>query len=399
MRIRQSAYRGFRAQWHALSARWYIGHRVGWLLVRLTLITLCLVWMLPTFGLLVNSLREKDDLVLTGWWNALISHDANDRARTADASAQQVIDDRYVISGNVFTAGNPHGTITTFGDGFLGGDLADYAAGQPVTTPEGWEFTLYPNGDYRLAAATPFTMTNGPRFFFRASYPPRLTVENYREVIETEGVGRAFANTAVVAIPATVLPIAVAAYAAYAFAWMRFVGRRILLALIVALIILPLQMIVIPVLRAYRDLGLVGTYLGVWLIHASAGLPLAIFLLRNYMITLPREIIDSAKIDGASHAQIFRRLIIPLSVPALASITLFQFLWSWNDIFIAEVFLGSKPDMEVLTMRLRDMTGCTGYNWEILTAGAFVSIVVPLALFFVLQRYFVRGLVAGAVNG
>lgn len=388
-----------RALLRKLRSRGRIGQRIGWLLARVTLITLCLVWIIPTVGLLVNSLREKDDLVLTGWWTTLVPHDANDRARTADASAQQVIDGQYVIAGNVFTAGNPHGKITSFGDGFLDGDLADIAVGEVVETPEGWEFTLNENGDYRLASDTPFTLTEGERFFFRANYPPRLTFENYAEVVKYEGIGAAFVNTLVVAIPATVLPVAVAAYAAYAFAWMRFHGRRSLLALIVALIILPLQMIVIPILRMYRDFDLVGTYEGVWLIHSAVGLPLAIFLLRNFMITLPREIIDAAKIDGASHHQIFQRLIIPLSVPALASITLFQFLWSWNDIFIAEIFLGPHPKMEVLTMRMRDMIGCTGYNWEILTAGAFVSIIVPLALFFVLQRYFVRGLVAGAVNG
>ena len=278
-------------------------------------------------------------------------------------------------------------------------DLSDYAAGATVTTPEGWLFTLEKNGAYTLSAAEPFTMTVGERFFYRATYPPRATFENYREVLTYEGLDTAFLNTVTVTIPATVWPLVIATFAAYAFTWLRFPGRRALYVLTASLIVLPAQIILIPVQQLYNRVDLVGTFHGLWLVHTAFNLPLAIFLLRSYMRTLPAEMIECAQIDGASHLAILRRLVLPLSVPALASVAIFQFLWVWNDLLLAQIFNGQNPDTIVLMVRLRDMTGCNAYNWEILAASAFVAIAVPLAVFFVLQRYFVRGLVTGAVNG
>ncbi len=237
------------------------------------------------------------------------------------------------------------------------------------------------------------------------------TTQNYREVLDAGGFGNAFLNSIAVTVPATVIPITIAAFAAYAFAWMDFRGRNVLFVVVVGLLVVPLQMALIPILRLYTggaslggvqifpDLDLNGTFLGVWLAHTGFGLPLAIYLLRNYIGSLPSSIIESAKIDGADHFTIFWRLIVPLSVPALAAFAIFQFLWVWNDLLVALVFLGGTKEVRVLTVALRELVGSRGENWHLLTAAAFVSMALPLAVFFSLQRYFVRGLTAGSVKG
>jgi alpha-glucoside transport system permease protein len=209
----------------------------------------------------------------------------------------------------------------------------------------------------------------------------------------------AILNTLTVTIPATVIPILIAAFAAYGFAWIRFPGRGILFIAVVALLVVPLQIALIPILKDYVALDLGGTFLGVWMAHTGFGLPLAVYLLYNYIAMLPRDIFESAFIDGASHFTIFIRLVLPLSVPALASFAIFQFLWVWNDLLVALVFLGANPEIEVLTQRLLGMLGTFGTDWHLLTAGAFISMLFPLIVFFSLQRYFVRGLLAGSVKG
>jgi alpha-glucoside transport system permease protein len=237
------------------------------------------------------------------------------------------------------------------------------------------------------------------------------TFENYRLALDQGGLGNAFLNSLAVAIPATVIPIAIAAFAAYAFSWMDFRGRYVMFVAVVGLLVVPLQMALIPILRLYNqggtignyivfpDLDLVGTFLGVWIAHTAFGLPLAIYLLRNYIGSLPSSIIESAKIDGADHFTIFWRLIIPLSVPALAAFAIFQFLWVWNDLLVAYVFLGGTSENRVLTIALASLVGARGENWHLLTAAAFISMTLPLLVFFSLQKYFVRGLTAGAVKG
>jgi alpha-glucoside transport system permease protein len=224
------------------------------------------------------------------------------------------------------------------------------------------------------------------------------TLENYREVLD-EGFSNAFANTVAVTIPAVVIPITIASFAAYAFAWMTFPGRNLLFVTVVGLMVVPLQMALIPILRIYTEFEVTGTYPAVWLAHAGFGLPLAIYLLRNYMGSLPASIIESAKIDGASHWAIFVRLIIPLSVPVLASFAIFQFLWVWNDYLVALVFLGIDPSVRVLTVELADLAGRGEGAFNLLPAAAFVTMIVPLVVFFSLQRFFVRGLTAGSVKG
>jgi alpha-glucoside transport system permease protein len=237
------------------------------------------------------------------------------------------------------------------------------------------------------------------------------TIENYKAALDAGGFGNAFLNSLAVAIPSTVIPITIAAFAAYAFSWMDFRGRYVLFVAVVGLLVVPLQMALIPILRLYTggatlfgvqifpDLDLAGTFLGVWLAHAGFGLPLAVYLLRNYIGSLPSSIVESAKIDGADHFTIFWRLIVPLSVPALAAFTIFQFLWVWNDLLVALVFLGGTRQNRVLTIALTELVGQRGENWHLLTAAAFISMALPLAVFFSLQKYFVRGLTAGAVKG
>jgi alpha-glucoside transport system permease protein len=241
--------------------------------------------------------------------------------------------------------------------------------------------------------------------------PAQWTLENYREALDAGGFSNAFLNSLAVAIPSTVIPITIAAFAAYAFSWMEFRGRHLMFVMVVGLMVVPLQMALIPILRLYTsgasigdaqiipDMDLNGTFLGVWLAHTAFGLPLATYLLRNYIGSLPSSIIESAKIDGAGHFTIFWRLVVPLSVPALAAFAIFQFLWVWNDLLVAYVFLGGTSDTRVVTLALANLSGTRGENWHILTAAAFISMFLPLIVFFSLQRYFVRGLTAGSVKG
>ena len=225
------------------------------------------------------------------------------------------------------------------------------------------------------------------------------TLANYEAVLGTENMGNAFINSLIVTIPSTVIPITVAAFAAYAFAWMRFPLRRTLFLVVVALLVVPLQMALIPVLELYRGLGINNSFLGVWLAHTSFGLPLAIFLLYNFISQLPNDLFETASIDGATHFQMFTRVVLPLSVPALAAFAIFQFLWVWNDLLVALVFLSAEAEQSVMTLELSRLVGGRGQQWHLLTAGAFVTMVLPMLVFLALQRYFVRGILSGSVKG
>jgi len=243
----------------------------------------------------------------------------------------------------------------------------------------------------------------------------KLTLNNYCIVLSNgkdpslEGViksgeqninlSSAVLNSLTVTIPATVIPILLAAFAAYGFAWIRFPGRKYFFLIVVAIQVVPLQIALIPILRDYIQLKLNGTWLAIWLAHTGFGLPLAIYILYNYISSIPRDILESAFMDGASHFTTFRVLVLPLSVPVLASFAILQFLWVWNDLLVALVFLGAKPEVAVLTQRLVSMVGTYGDRWYLLTAGAFISMILPLFVFFSLQRYLVRGLLAGSVKG
>jgi alpha-glucoside transport system permease protein len=229
--------------------------------------------------------------------------------------------------------------------------------------------------------------------------PVRLTLDNYQQVLTSNNMGQSLLNSLFVAVPATVMPIFVAALAAYAFAWMEFRGRDWLFLGVVALLVVPLQMTLIPVLRLFSRLGLTGTFPGIWLAHAGYGLPFAIYLLRNFFGGLPREMLESARVDGAGHWTAFFRLVLPTSLPALASLAIFQFLWVWNDLLVALVYLGGRPDVAPMTVTIGNLVNSLGQGWQLLTAAAFVSMALPLLLFFALQRYFVSGVMAGSVKG
>ena len=241
--------------------------------------------------------------------------------------------------------------------------------------------------------------TNGWWTVFTNLGANEWTLANYSDVLSSEGFGNSFLNSLAVTIPATVMPITIAAFAAYGFAWMVFPGRQWLFVLVVAMLVIPLQMALIPLLRLYPTINLNGTFPAVWLAHTGFGLPLAIYLLRNYIGSLPSSMMESASIDGATHFETFTKLVVPLSVPVLASFAIFQFLWVWNDLLIALVFLGGEPDVRVITLALNNLNGSRGQAWHLLTAGAFITMALPLVVFLSLQRYFVRGLTAGSVKG
>jgi len=381
---------------------------LGALLVRIALVALAIIWTVPTFGLLVSSFRDKDDIVASGWWAALQNTSQNNQARTGTTEDMVDADGLFVLEGNVLEDGTA-ATVGTFGGGFLpanegleGRDqtgITDYNAGDTVELEDGTTFTLNADGTYRWESETAFELERGERFFFVQETPPSFSLENYNEVFSNDNIGQAFINTFTVTIPSTIIPIVIAAFASYAFSWMEFRGRQVLFAIVVGLLVVPLQLSLIPLLRLYSTIGLNGTYPGMWLAHTGFGLPLAIYLLRNYIGGLPREIIESAKIDGASHFTIFTNLILPLSIPALASFAIFQFLWVWNDFLVASVFLGIQNDNIVMTVSIKDMLGTRGDQWHILTSAAFISMFVPLIVFISMQRYFVRGLLAGSVKG
>jgi alpha-glucoside transport system permease protein len=226
----------------------------------------------------------------------------------------------------------------------------------------------------------------------------QLTLGNYGEVATESNMFRAFINSIAVTLPATIIPIMIAAFAAYAFSFMKFPGRDFLFILIVSLLVIPSQVALVPLLQIYGNFGLNGTFPAVWLAHIGFGMPLALYILRNYMSSLPKELVESAKIDGASHFTTFWRLIIPVSTPALASFAIFQFLWVWNDLLVALLFLGPGEN-EPMTVNLAGLLGAQGQGWHLITAGGFFTMAVPLLVFLSLQRYFVRGMTAGSVKG
>ncbi|MBA2954361.1 ABC transporter permease subunit [Nocardioides sp. MAH-18] len=235
---------------------------------------------------------------------------------------------------------------------------------------------------------------------------PSFTLDNYDEVLNGDtALSTYFVNSIVITIPSVLIPVSIAVMAAYAFAWMKFPGRDLIFVGVFALQIVPIQVTMIPLLSLYVDRGLAGGdapgggFYTVWLSHSMFALPLAIYLMHNFMRQVPGELVESARVDGAGHVQIFSRIMLPLMVPAIAAFAIFQFLWVWNDLLVALVFAGGNPDVSPLTVRLAELSGTRGQAWYLLSAGAFVSLVVPLIVFLSLQRYFVRGLLAGSVKG
>ncbi len=355
------------------------------ILVNGGLLLLVLLWTIPTLGLFISSWRTRQDIQTSGWWT-VFPHREWQTVATLDPKELGLDPD------SVMQVEGAEGTFKELREG--------------VTTPDGKQVIWVGNKrlgrievqDQVWTVTWDFTLDNYRQVLSGKDYVYK-TADGTEEVIPGDDMSGAFLNSLAVAIPSTVIPILIAAFAAYAFAWMHFPGRRLFFILVIALLVVPLQIALVPILRDYSFLKLNGTFLGMWLAHTGFGLALATYLLYNYISTLPRETLESAFIDGASHFTVFTRLVLPLSVPALASFAIFQFLWVWNDYLVALIFLGGNPETKVVTQRLADIVGSRGNDWHLLTAGAFVSMILPLVVFFALQRYFVRGLMAGSVKG
>ncbi|HEX8681064.1 MAG TPA: ABC transporter permease subunit [Ardenticatenaceae bacterium] len=378
--------------------------------VHLILIGLCLIWLVPTIGLLVTSIRPFQSVNTTGWWTALSAPpgaqeynqycaschglDGNDIAE-ADLTNVELVE-QYPRSLQLLAMlrrdDSPHPDI----------ELPEPQAAAAITTqmrrfagleeaPSNFTANNYTDAlvGYRGTSTYSEECASGT--------PPSGYSCTFSDILNPRGMGRAFVNSLIVTLPATFLPIIFAAFAAYAFSWLDFKGRQLLFAILVGLQVVPLQMTLVPISRFYAELGLNGTFLGVWLFHTGFGMPYSIYLMRNFIGALPRDLFESAYLDGANHWTAFRRLALPLSLPALASLGIFQFLWVWNDLLVALVFLGGRNP--VLTYQISNMVTSLGGGWQLLTAAAFISMALPMIVFFGLQRYFVRGLLAGSVKG
>ena len=368
---------------------------------QLLLLFFVILWITPTFGLLISSFRDKDQLAISGWWTSLINTEVNEIHRTKGKNEQSKEDNFYFISGNLFKEDKGK-KILSFG--VTSKNINAYMVGEKAVLKDKSEIVVFENGDYEWKSENEFKKKKGRRIFITAESPPSFTLDNYKEVLFEAGLGQAFLNTIAVALPATLIPLIICSFFAYSLTWMNFFGRDILLATIIASLVVPLQMSLIPILTIYNDLGALfnieaKSFPGIWMAHTGFGLASTTFLLWNFMKSLPNEMLEAAKVDGASHYDTFVRIVIPLSIPAFASIFILQFLWVWNDLLVGLVFLDKHPSEIILTAKLKELLGSYGENWEILTTGAFISMTVPLFIFFSLQRFFIRGLVAGSVKG
>lgn len=380
--------------------------------LNLVLIGLCFLWLLPTIGLLVTSIRPYTDINTTGWWTVFspppgasdystfcsechgVDGKAIAAANLSDPKVVQQFNRSLTLLANLKSDinGKPHMGNKAAPDQNQAAAIVSYLKVLSGIS-SGARFTL---NNYIDALVGYRGTTNYTTDCANGTQSPDLHC-NISDLLNPRGMGQAFVNSLIVTIPATILPILFAAFAAYAFSWLHFTGRQLLFALLVGLQVVPLQMTLIPISRLYGQLHLNGTFLGIWLFHTGFGMPYAIYLLRNFLGSLPRELFESAYLDGASHWTAFRRLALPLSVPAIASLAIFQFLWVWNDLLVALVFLGGSHP--VVTYQISNLVTSLGAGWQLLTAAAFISMLLPLIIFFGLQRYFVRGMLAGAVKG
>lgn len=388
-------------------------HWLSGLPVHVVLIGLCVIWLLPTLGLLVTSFRPFQNINDTGWWEVLgpptgqtaytqacaACHGADGKSLPAADLTQPDLVQNYRRSFNLIAMlksninGQPHMGDTPVPDEQAAADIVTYLRNiSGIESPPRFTLSNYVDAlvGYRGTSTYAADCAAGTQAL-------DLTCNFLTDLGNPRGMARAFVNSLIVAIPSTLLPILFAAFAAYAFAWLHFKGRLALFALLVGLQIVPLQMTLIPISKLYAQLNLNGTFLGVWLFHTGFGLPYAIYLMRNFLGSLPKEVFESAYLDGASHWTAFWRLALPLSIPAIASLGIFQFLWIWNDLLVALVFLGGQNP--VLTYQISNMVTSKGSGWELLTAAAFISMALPMIVFFALQRFFVRGMLAGSVKG
>lgn len=343
---------------------------------------ICLMWLLPTLGLFITSFRPAKDILQTGWWTFLPHKDWESTEQIQlpeDTNLRQLID----VGGQTFTSKELTQGIAVDGKRYI---WENRTARLISVQEKSWTMN------------TNFTLDNYKMVFGGKEYsikqPDGTTV-----TVKGSNMIRSFLNTLASAVPSTIFPVLIATLAAYGFAWMKFPGKRIMFIAIITLLVVPVQLVMSPVLKGFTFLGLNGTFLGIWIAHTAFGLPLPIYYMYNYISQLPRELFESASIDGAKKSTIFLRLVLPMSVPALASIAIYQFLWVWNDYLVSLCFLGGREEVKVLSMDIANLVGTRGNDWYLLSAAAFISMIMPLTVFFCLQKYFVRGLVGGAVKG
>ncbi len=371
-----------------------------------------LVWVVPTLGLLITSLRPVQDVNATGWWTAWSAPRGSAEYKAACASCHGADGKTLAkadLSDPALVGKFPRSLqlLKAFANEYNG---QPHLAGAPVPSDQAAaDIAVHIRRLAGIEASPRFTLSNyvdalvgyrGTKSYQEdcAAGVQSLDLKcSAADLLNPRGMGRAFLNSLMVTIPATILPILFAAFAGYAFAWLHFKGRFLLFAILVGLQVVPLQMTLVPISRLYAQLGLNGTFLGVWLFHTGFGMPYAIYLMRNFLGSLPKELFEAAYLDGASHWTAFHKLVIPMAMPAIASLGIFQFLWVWNDLLVALVFLGGTTP--VMTYQISNMVTSLGAGWHLLTASAFLSMLLPMIVFFALQRYFVRGMLAGAVKG
>jgi alpha-glucoside transport system permease protein len=389
--------------------------------INLALILMCILWVIPTVGLFVTSFREKEDVRTSGWWTVLApkpvigeedytTYCASCHGAGGDALAAVNLSDPNVVSQysrsyqlmamlKKDVNGEPHLKDTPLPANAnesltVLSNVLSYMQSMSSGGNKGLNLTLSNYAD----ALVGYKGTNNYLSDCEKGDSAALIKFkcNASDLLNPEGMGAAFLNTVLVTVPSTLLVVGIAAFAAFAFAWLDFKGRQWMFAVLVGLQIVPLQMTLVPISRLYASIGMQGSFLGIWLFHTGFGLPYAIYLMRNFMGALPREIFESAYLDGANHWLAFSKLAVPLSIPAIASLGIFQFLWVWNDFLVAKIFLSSRP---VMTVQITNLIDPRGANWHILTGAAFLSFLIPMFVFFAFQRYFVRGLLAGSVKG
>jgi alpha-glucoside transport system permease protein len=376
------------------------------------LIATTLIWVIPTLGLMITSLRPVQAINQSGWWTisapsqggaeyvqscAACHGTDGKKIPAADLSNPELVAKfprsiQLLVSLKKEFNGQPHMGTNPLPSSQQAADIAVYLKQLAGIVTQS-KFTL---NNY-IDAIVGYRGTNNYVGDCKTGNQSPDLHCNASDILNPRGMGRAFINSLLVTIPATFLPIIFAAFAGYAFAWLDFKGRFALFAILVGLQVVPLQMTLVPISRLYAQLGLNGTFLAVWLFHTGFGMPYAIYLMRNFLGSLPRDLFESAYLDGASHWTAFWQLVIPLAMPAIASLGIFQFLWVWNDLLVALVFLGGTTP--VMTYQISNMVTSLGAGWHLLTAAAFLSMLLPMIVFFALQRYFVRGMLAGAVKG
>ena len=336
-----------------------IKFNISSILAQLLLLSFVIVWIAPTFGLFISSFRDKDKLAISGWWTSLTTVQVNEIYRTKGKEGQVQEGNYFIIRDNFFNDAKGKKVINF---GVTSKKINEFIVGNTAILKDKSEIKVFENGDYEWRSKKEFTKKKGRRVFVTASSPPSFTFDNYKEVLFKEGLGQAFLNTIVVALPSTLIPLTICSFFAYALAWMKFFGRDILLASIIASLVVPLQMSLIPILTIYNDFGaLFGvaakSFPGIWMAHTGFGLASTTFLLWNFLKSLPNEMMEAAKVDGATHYDVFTKIVLPLSIPAFASIFILQFLWVWNDLLVGLVFLDKHPSEIILTAKLKELLG------------------------------------------